>query len=36
VNEPTDLNVVLLDQAPAHVAQRVAVPENVILWSNQL
>ena len=25
------LNIVLLDQAPAHVAQRVAVPENVIL-----
>jgi putative transposase len=25
------LNVVLLDQAPAHVAQRVVVPENVIL-----
>ena len=25
------LNVVLLDQAPAHVAQRVAIPENVIL-----
>ena len=25
------LNLILLDQAPAHVAQRVAVPENVIL-----
>ena len=25
------LNIVLLDQAPAHVAQRVAIPENVIL-----
>jgi hypothetical protein len=25
------LNLVLLDQAPAHVAQRVSVPENVIL-----
>ena len=25
------LNIVLLDQAPAHVAQRVALPENVIL-----
>ena len=25
------LNIVLLDQAPAHVAQRVEVPENVIL-----
>jgi DDE superfamily endonuclease len=25
------LNIVLLDQAPAHVAQRVAVPENVVL-----
>jgi DDE superfamily endonuclease len=25
------LNIVLLDQAPAHVAQRVAVPENVLL-----
>ena len=25
------LNVVLLDQAPAHVAQRVTIPENVIL-----
>jgi hypothetical protein len=25
------LNIVLLDQAPAHVAQRVTVPENVIL-----
>jgi hypothetical protein len=25
------LNVVLLDQAPAHVAQRVMVPENVLL-----
>lgn len=25
------LNVLLLDQAPAHVAQRVPVPENVIL-----
>ena len=24
-------NIVLLDQAPAHVAQRVAIPENVIL-----
>jgi DDE superfamily endonuclease len=25
------LNIVLLDQAPAHVAQRVSVPENVVL-----
>jgi putative transposase len=25
------LNLVLLDQAPAHVAQRVSVPENVVL-----
>jgi hypothetical protein len=25
------LNLVLLDQAPAHVAQRVLIPENVIL-----
>jgi hypothetical protein len=25
------LNIVLLDQAPAHVAQRVPIPENVIL-----
>ena len=25
------LNIVLLDQAPAHVAQRVALPENVVL-----
>jgi putative transposase len=25
------LNIVLLDQAPAHMAQRVAVPENIIL-----
>jgi putative transposase len=25
------LNIMLLDQAPAHVAQRVAIPENVIL-----
>jgi hypothetical protein len=25
------LNLVLLDQAPAHVAQRVSIPENVIL-----
>ena len=25
------LNIVLLDQAPAHVAQRVQLPENVIL-----
>jgi hypothetical protein len=25
------LNLVLLDQAPAHVAQRVEVPENVVL-----
>jgi hypothetical protein len=25
------LNIVLLDQAPAHVAQRVSVPDNVIL-----
>jgi hypothetical protein len=25
------LNIVLLDQAPAHVAQRVQIPENVIL-----
>jgi hypothetical protein len=25
------LNVVLLDQAPAHVAQRVQIPENVVL-----
>jgi hypothetical protein len=25
------LNIVLLDQAPAHVAQRVPVPENVVL-----
>lgn len=25
------LNIILLDQAPAHVAQRVTVPENVIL-----
>jgi hypothetical protein len=27
----TSLNLVLLDQAPAHVAQRVAVPENIVL-----
>jgi hypothetical protein len=27
------LNIVLLDQAPAHVAQRVVVPENVVrVW----
>lgn len=26
------LNIVLLDQAPAHVAQRVQCPDNVILW----
>jgi hypothetical protein len=25
------LNIVFLDQAPAHVAQRVAIPENIIL-----
>jgi DDE superfamily endonuclease len=25
------LNLVLLDQAPAHVAQRVEVPENIVL-----
>ena len=25
------LNIVLLDQAPAHVAQRVQIPENVVL-----
>jgi hypothetical protein len=25
------LNIVLLDQAPAHVAQRVEIPENVVL-----
>jgi DDE superfamily endonuclease len=25
------LNIVLLDQAPAHVAQRVSLPENVVL-----
>jgi putative transposase len=25
------LNIILLDQAPAHVAQRVPIPENVIL-----
>ena len=25
------LNIILLDQAPAHVAQRVPVPENVVL-----
>ena len=25
------MNIVLLDQAPAHVAQRVALPENVVL-----
>jgi len=25
------LNIVLLDQAPAHVAQRVQMPENVVL-----
>jgi DDE superfamily endonuclease len=25
------LNIVLLDQAPAHVAQRVPMPENVVL-----
>jgi putative transposase len=25
------LNIVLLDQAPAHVAQRVSVPENIVL-----
>jgi transposase len=25
------LNIVLLDQAPAHVAQRVPIPENVVL-----
>ena len=28
---PDSLNIILLDQAPAHVAQRVTVPENVIL-----
>jgi hypothetical protein len=27
----TSLNIVLLDQAPAHVAQRVQIPENVVL-----
>ena len=27
------LNIVLLDQAPAHTAQRVQVPENVVLMS---
>jgi DDE superfamily endonuclease len=26
------LNIVLLDQAPAHVAQRVQCPDHVILW----
>ena len=25
------LNIVLLDQAPAHVAQRVSVPDNIVL-----
>jgi hypothetical protein len=25
------LNIVLLDQAPAHVAQRVPIPENIVL-----
>ena len=25
------LNIILLDQAPAHVAQRVQIPENVVL-----
>jgi hypothetical protein len=28
---PQSLNIVLLDQAPAHVAQRVVVPDNVVL-----
>jgi DDE superfamily endonuclease len=28
---PDSLNIMLLEQAPAHVAQRVEVPENVIL-----
>jgi DDE superfamily endonuclease len=28
---PQSLNLVLLDQAPAHVAQRVVVPDNVVL-----
>jgi putative transposase len=27
----TSLHIVLLDQAPAHVAQRVQIPENVVL-----
>jgi hypothetical protein len=30
-HDAESLNIVLLDQAPAHVAQRVAVPENVVL-----
>jgi hypothetical protein len=28
---PQSLNIVMLDQAPAHVAQRVVVPDNVVL-----
>jgi putative transposase len=30
-NYTASLNIVLLDQAPAHVAQRVQVSENVVL-----
>jgi hypothetical protein len=30
-HDAESLNIVLLDQAPAHVAQRVEVPENVVL-----
>jgi putative transposase len=28
---PESLNIVFLDQAPAHVAQRVVVPDNIVL-----
>ena len=30
-DDAESLNIVLLDQAPAHVAQRIEVPENVVL-----
>lgn len=29
---PETLNVVIADNAPGHVARRVAVPDNVVLW----
>ena len=30
-HDAASLNIILLDQAPAHVAQRVQIPENVVL-----